>query len=166
MLRRFLSLFLFACLAACAGTPEVRDASQVQLPDFPKASDLLEFPVSAASGNHFMIDRRSMSIDPDREVRLTVVVRAPGGAETVTHEAIRCQSAEYRIYAVGRRDGTWTRLVEPTWRRIEESGLNRHRAALASEYLCDGPASVRAPEEALRAMQNPSHMRHGIGAAP
>lgn len=151
---------------ACAELPETQDASLARLPPIPRAEDLVPFYVSAASSNQFLLDAPSLDVEPDRDIQLTLVVRAPGGAETVTREAIRCQSAEYRILAIGRGDGSWSRVAAPDWRRIENNTLNRHRAALAGEYLCDGPASVIDAATVLRGIRNPRQMQPGIGTAP
>lgn len=150
----------------CASTPESTSPPETVLPPYPTAESLLAFAVSATSDNRFLVDPTSIDVDPDRDVQLTLVVRSPGGAETVTREAIHCQSAEYRILAIGRRDGTWKRLDNPPWRRIEEGGLNRHRAALALEYVCEGPASVVDAASALAALRDRRHLKHGIDKAP
>lgn len=127
--------------------------ARAPLPGYPSDQKLIPFTVSELSGNRFYVDQESIDVDPDRDVRLTVVVDAPGGARTVTHEAIRCQTAEYKILAIGRRDRQWSVLADPQWRRIEEGGPNRQRAALALEYLCDGPTSVLDRDAALRALK-------------
>ncbi|MCB1885981.1 MAG: CNP1-like family protein [Rhodocyclaceae bacterium] len=164
---------LFAALAAtlvaasgCASAPESQPPAALVLPPYPAAGDLLPFEVSAVNDNRFLVDQTSLDIEPDRDVQLTLVVRSPSGAETVTREAIRCQTAEYRILAIGRRSGEWSQLDDPPWRRIEEGRLNRHRAALALEYLCEGPASVLDAEQALAALRDRRHLQHGIDKAP
>lgn len=157
---------LVALITACAQTPSPREAAQIPLPAHPASADLVEFRVGNNSSNQFLVDRRSLSIHADGEINLTLIVRSPAGAETVTHEGIRCHTAEYRILAVARPGGQWSRLADPAWRRIEYQGPNRHRAALASDYLCDGVSAVRTPDEALTAMQDPTHLRHGPGGAP
>lgn len=150
-------------LSACAQTPEDARELDLVLPPPPAEGHLQAFYVSAASTNQFFIDSHSLIIDPGKELRMSLVVHSAGGARTVTYEGLRCATGEYRIYAVGRPDGSWAAADNSSWKRIEESRLNRHRAALASEYLCDGPASIRTPEEGLRAMRDPQHWQHGIG---
>ena len=139
-------------ISACPSTP-TPVVPEPPLPAYPTEHRLLRFNVSDLGANRFYVDQDSIDVHPDRDVRLTIVVDTPSGARTVTHEAIRCQTAEYRILAIGRRDATWTTLADPPWRRIEEGGPNRQRAALALEYLCNGPASVIDRGEALRALR-------------
>ncbi|MCB1957069.1 MAG: CNP1-like family protein [Rhodocyclaceae bacterium] len=164
----FIALAVTAWIASgCASTPdESVSPPETVLPAFPTTENLLPFAVSATSENSFLVDTASIDVVPDRDVQLTLVVRSPGGAETVTREAIHCQTAEYRILAIGRRDDTWKRLDNPPWRRIEEGGLNRHRAALALEYVCEGPASVVDAASALAALRDRRHLKHGIDKAP
>ncbi len=169
MQRRALLTLLAAALpliVGCASTPEAETPAETVLPPYPTAGNLLPFSVSATNDNQFLVDQSSIDVDPDRDVQLTLVVRSPSGAETVTREAIRCQTAEYRILAIGRRNGEWRRQDDPPWRRIEEGRLNRHRAALALEYVCEGPASVIDSAQALMALRDRRHLQHGIDKAP
>lgn len=153
-------------IAGCGGAPVTQAPKDVVLPGAPRASDLVPFFVSAATSNRFMIDAATLDVVPDRDIQFTLVVEADGGARTVTREAIRCGTAEYRILAVARRDGTWSRLADPQWHPIENTGPNRHRGALATEYLCDGSTSVIDAETALEALRNPSRFRHGLRSTP
>ena len=86
-------------------------------------------------------------------VRYTLVVRARGGAENVSFEGLRCATGERRIYASGRKDGTWVPLKNSAWQPIVDNGYNRPRAALAHDYFCDGPAAPRDREHALRLLR-------------
>jgi len=152
-------------LSACAQTPETVH-QKLPLPPYPADESLIEFAVSDRNDNRFFIEEASLEVNPDRDIQYSLVVEAPGGARTVTREAIRCQSAEYRILAIGRRDRSWSEIAEPTWRRIEDTGLNRQRAALALEYFCEGPASVIDRDEALWNLRNPNQLRLGVSSPP
>ena len=151
-------------LVGCADTPEARSVAAPLIPAYPSEPKLLEFYVSASSPNSYFVDTGALTLAPGSEVQLTIVVRAAAGAETVTYESLRCETGEYRIHAVARPDRSWSRVAEPSWRRIEDGGPNRHRAALATEYLCDGPARVSTVEEILAAMRDPQFRHHGLGA--
>ncbi len=163
--RHSLPALLAALLAACAHTPPTEPV-RLPLPAYPADAALLEFSVSERNDNRFLIDETSLDVDPDRDVQYSLVVEAPSGARTVTREAIRCQSAEYRILAIGRRDRSWSEIAEPAWRRIEEAGLNRQRAALALQYFCEGPASVIDREAALHNLRNSDRLRQGVTSPP
>lgn len=129
------------------GRTEAWEEEAATLPDFPRAGDLIPFYVSAVTPNTFAVDGRTLAIGADGVVRYALVVRAAGGAENVTFEGVRCETLERRIYATG-RGGAWVPARDSAWTAISFNGYNRHRAALAQEYLCDGPMPVRSAAEA------------------
>ncbi|WP_225433399.1 CNP1-like family protein [Thauera sedimentorum] len=126
---------------------------EVEFPPAPAESSLREFFVSSASPNTFLIDEQTLSVGEDGVVRYVLVVRTPGGAENVTFEGIRCNTGERRIYASGRRDGSWSRARNSEWAPISDNSYNRPRAALARDHFCDGPAPPRNRDEVLRRLQ-------------
>ena len=126
---------------------------ELSLPPAVEESRLRPFFVSSASPNSFFIDDGSVSVGVDEVVRYTLVVRTPGGAENVTFEGIRCATGERRIYASGRKDGTWTPMKNSEWQPISVNNYNRPRAALAYDYFCDGPAAPRDRKHALQLLE-------------
>lgn len=128
----------------------------------PPASDatLRTFFVSAASPNRFYVDEASLEVGEDGVIRYVLVIRTPGGAENVTFEGIRCASAERRIYAIGQEGGAWVDARRSEWEPIRANNYNMPRAALAANYVCDGPAPPRNRAEALR------WLRHGAPRHP
>jgi hypothetical protein len=72
------------------------------------------------------------------------VVRTQGGAENVTYEGIRCETAERKLYAIGRKPGDWVASRNVEWRQIEEKTANRVHAALAKDYFCPPGVVPRA----------------------
>ena len=125
-------------------------AAEVNFPPFPQADNLIPFSVSATTENKFMIDGESLSVSPDRVVSYTLVIESPAGARNITYEAMRCATAERRLYAIGRSDGTWSKARGDQWQRIQESTLNRHYAALFGEYFCTIGVILRDAEDARR----------------
>lgn len=129
--------------------------------EFPAAVDrsqLRAFFVSAASPNRFLVDESSLSVGEDGVIRYVLVVQTPGGAENITFEGIRCASGERRIYAMARPDGSWMQARRSSWEAIVDNSYNRPQAALAFDFLCDGPAPPRSRDHALRLLrQSPRH---------
>ena len=119
------------------------------LPPPPDKAAFEPFYVSAVTNNDFYLDRHALVIGGDGVTRYTMVVRSSSGAETATFEGIRCQSAEWKMYATASRSGQWIPVRASAWRLIEESNLNRARAALAKEYICDNGIQVRSVPEIL-----------------
>jgi CNP1-like family len=155
---------LAACvLAAACGTVEEKSdwershATQlppaeagVAPPAYPREQDLIEFFVAATSEFRFFIDASSLSVEKGL-VRYVLVARSPAGAENVSYEGMRCESAEVRIYALG-RNGVWTGTPGP-WRAIEPRSVQRWHNALYREYFCpqrEPVANARRAVDALR----------------
>lgn len=121
---------------------------EADLPAKPDVKNLVEIYVGPTTGNRFAIDRASVVRGSDGVIRYTLVVLSPAGARTVTFEGLRCETAEWRMYAVGRRDGSWSRARTGKWAKIEDNGLNRQHAALYSDYFCTAGGSVGSTAEA------------------
>lgn len=133
--------------------PEPWQEGDVVFPGPPNPVSLVNFYVSASTPNTFWVDGASLTVADDGVVRYVLVVRSPSGAESTTFEGIRCGSAERRIYATGRSDGTWARARDSAWTRISFNSYNRAQAALAQDYFCDGVAPVADAAEARRRLK-------------
>ena len=110
----------------------------VQLPPQPKPENLVAFYVSPTATMKFAIDLNSLSAGSDGVVRYTLVSTSDGGAQNVSYEGIRCQTAEKKLYAFGHKDGSWSRARLSNWQRITDLVANRQHAALFKDYLCQG----------------------------
>lgn len=130
---------------------------EVQLPAAPKDETLQPFYVSAASSNRFYIDLATLSVAKDGVVRYVMLIITPDGGRNVTYEGMRCETRERRIYASGRRDGSWSKSRNSDWSRIQEAYANRQHAALFSDYFCPGGLIVRDVEEAKSALRRGEH---------
>ena len=108
---------------------------EVRFPPYPAPADLLPFDVSSSATASFFIDARSLSLADDGVVRYTLVVRGAGGAENVSYEGIRCETAERKLYAIG-RGGEWVRSGNVAWTQIADNALNRQHAVLFKDYFC------------------------------
>lgn len=159
-----------AALAACAGpqpgpapdtaksdwerAQEERDwrEADAPLPPPPGSGGLLPFFVSAASDFRFFIDAASLAPGKDGVVRYTLVARSPQGVDNITYEGIRCATAEVKIYAYGRADGSWSLHPGP-WRRIEARSVQRWHNALLTEYLCLQRTPIRSAADGIEALR-------------
>lgn len=122
---------------------------EVKLPPFPKDGSLLPFEASAANTNRFFIDADSISIGDDGTVRYTMVVRSPSGAENISYEGIRCETTEQKFYAFGRRDGTWSNVRAPAWRKIQYKDVNRQYGVLYANYFCPDGSPIASVKDAI-----------------
>jgi hypothetical protein len=124
-----------------------------QLPAYPKAESLLPFNVSSASRNRYFIDSASVSVGSDGVIRYTVVIEAAGGAKNVSFEGLRCESGEYRLYAYGQPDGTWSEARNARWEAIKFRSLLSYQKALSEDYFCPDGLPVRDSQEAIANLQ-------------
>lgn len=122
---------------------------EVKLPPLPKEGNLLSFEPSAANNNRFFVDADSISIGDDGTVRYTLVVRSPSGAENVSYEGIRCETTEQKFYAFGRRDGTWSSVRAPVWRKIQYKDVNRQYGVLYANYFCPDGSPIASAKDAI-----------------
>jgi hypothetical protein len=155
---------LLVALAGCASAPG--GESELALPPYPDRAKLVEFAVSEGGEFRFFIDSASLSPGNDGIVRYALVARSPGGVENVSYEGIRCATAEYRVYAIGRGDGTWGGRPGD-WQPITGRVIARWRTALQREYFCPQNEPIRNAQEGVRALEQGGHpFSKGFGAQP
>ena len=124
---------------------EVKDIDAPPLPAYPKPSSLIKFPTSWSAGE-ILIDADTLVISEDRVVRFTLVIKAAGGAENVSFEGLRCETGERRVYAFGRRDGTWSLARNSAWRPILDTRANRQHFEFWRDVFCDGKVIEPRPK--------------------
>jgi hypothetical protein len=114
----------------------------------------VKLQLGASTDFRYFVDWGSVSVEEDRLVRYVLVSRSPSGAENVTFEGIRC-TKEYRVYAVGRPDGSWG--GQPgDWRSIPRQA-NAVQSTLAGDYFCPGRAAIRTSDEGREAVRAGGH---------
>lgn len=125
----------------------------VQFPAMPTDAALLPFDVSATATQRFAIDAKSLTIGSDAVIRYTLVTQSQAGAKNISYEAIRCASLEYKIYALGHADGTWSRARRDQWQPIVNNAMNRQQAALVQDYFCLANSPASSVAEMLRRLR-------------
>ena len=123
------------------GVPEekVFKEDALNLPAYPDDAALIEFRPRGYSKNRFYVDRNSVSLGADWVVRYTVLIKSPSGVANVSYEGLRCKTSEYKVYAYGTRNGTWTNARESKWQGVGGTTSNFHYS-LWIDYLCDSEA--------------------------
>lgn len=128
---------------------------KTEIPPIPQAANLVQLDVGPTASMKFFVDINSISTGSDGVVRYTLVSRSPGGAENISYEGIRCQTAENKLYAFGQKDGSWSRSRISGWKQIREVSGNRQHAALAKDYLCqDGAVAGKVADIRNRLRNN------------
>jgi hypothetical protein len=123
-------------------------------PAFPRRENLVEIAVRGATDFRFYVDGATLGVG-DGVVRYVLVARSPEGVENVSFEAIRCATAEYRVYALGRADRTWGGRAG-AWRPVAERPQPWH-TALQRDYFCPQRRPILSAEEGLLALRQGGH---------
>lgn len=136
-----------------------QEQKEVEPPAFPKQENLREFYVSAVATNKYFIDASTLAVGADGVVRYVLVVQMSGGATNVSFEGIDCRELNWKHYASGRADGTWTtqRMTRSEWRKIENKPVNRHHAALSHDFFCPMGMAIRNADEGRNALRLGKH---------
>jgi hypothetical protein len=126
---------------------------QAQLPAYPDMAKALHFEVSPAIHTQFFVDPKSISVGADGVMRYTLIARSPSGVLNVSYEGMRCATNEKKLYAFGRKDGTWSRNRYAKWGDISPT-RDPQQNMLFSDFFCPLSIIVRDTDEAISALQN------------
>jgi len=133
---------------------------KVKLPPAPKVEDLIEFDAGPTRrGFEHFVDGATLSLGEDGVIRYTLVITSNAGARNVTYEGIRCTTAERKVYAFGRRNGTWSEARDLEWRRIDQSTADGPIYILYNDFFCPGRSAVTSAGEAVAALKAGAHPR-------
>ena len=120
------------------------------IPAYPKARDLLPVPLSGSHKVTLWIDKRHITLGKDDVARFSYVIKSAAGVANAFHEGIRCETREYKTYALGARDGRFMALDDPQWETLPYFEDNTLRHTLAKFFICAGGYVARTPEQILR----------------
>ena len=112
-----------------------------QLPEAPKMENLKQFTVNGGSSLKFFVDSKSLKIGNDGVIRYVVVIKSPSGAEQSKLEGLRCDTFEYKLYAILGDDGKWKPMNSSEWKMVPNLGYNQYQAALGRGGLCSGTSA-------------------------
>jgi hypothetical protein len=120
--------------------------SNVTIPTYPDDRDLVPVPMGVNDTLKIYIDSKSISRAPDLVARFSLIVESPSGARSVFYDGMRCETRQYKTYAIGTANHTFEAVKDPQWRTIPRSEINSFRDNLYRHYICDGHSSARTPE--------------------
>jgi hypothetical protein len=125
---------------------------ETQLPGAPRETSQTRLELGPTARHEYFLDRDSISAGGDGVVRYTLIVRAAAGGRTVNFEGMRCASGEWKLYAFGRPDGSWSRNKHAAWTLIKDRENAGYHRELFAHYFCtvDGPADMKIITKALR----------------
>ena len=127
--------------------------SKPVIPSYPNDADLLAVPSDDKDTLKIYLDRKSISRAPDRVARFTLVVQSRSGARSVFYDGLRCETKQYKTYAIGTSDRAFTPVTNPQWRDVPRPESNAFRYRLYSRFVCNENSSARAPDEIVRQLE-------------
>jgi hypothetical protein len=130
--------------------------SAVTLPAFPQDSDLIAVPLPPRDTLKLYIDTKSVSRANDGIARFTLVVETTTGVRNVFYDGIRCETREYKTYALGTAEASLTAVKKPQWQKIPYYETNAYRFSLYKYFVCSDTNTARPPDELIRAIRYPA----------
>jgi hypothetical protein len=129
------------------------EEQQVPLPPYPVSARLIEFDQDRGGDFRFLIDPATLSVDDKGVVRYVLVARSRSGVENVSYEALRCEAAQHRVYALGQADRTWSRS-RADWRPLDPG---TRQLELYADFFCPQKVPISNPAEGVSALREGGH---------
>lgn len=137
-------------------TPADWKETDVPPPPAYNMAKLLTFEVARSSSLVYGVDPASFSISKsDGIVRYVVVASNPSGAKNAIYEGLRCATAEVRIYARAKLDGTWVAVENSEWKSMYDPSVPRHSLRFAQAGACDSATPVSTVRELVKKLTAP-----------
>lgn len=161
-MRAWPALLLFLPLVAAAqmfGSGETYSGlapwveTKVALPQYPKTENYLPFQVSANTPFSFFVDAKSISIGADGVVRYSLIAKSPDGGLNVSFEGMRCSTKQFRVYAFGRSDKTWSEARRSRWEPMRGVAQQLQRSVLFEDFFCPLGISIATVEEGVQGLR-------------
>ncbi len=134
-------LALALLLAASAAHAQLADLnpdwkeSEAPAPPPLRTTGLIPLEIPGAQ-LRYGVDPASVSVGGDGVVRYVVVAAGASGAVNGIYEGIRCNTAEYKVYA--RNTGGGWSTTGTGWRRLHDQPRSRHSLLVARTGACIG----------------------------
>lgn len=126
--------------------------SDITLPAYPNEEDLIRVPLSPVDSFRLYLDRTSLTVGADGVLRLAAVLESPTGARNVFYDGFRCETREFKTYAVGSSTRQWRQQASAPWQPVAPPGRYDFRYQLYKQHLCDSTNTALAPGAILRGL--------------
>jgi hypothetical protein len=137
--------------------PDWREAEAPPPPAFRQSGLIpLDMPRSSL---RFGVDPASVSLGRDGIVRYVVVAASATGAVNGLYEGIRCDTAEFKVYARYNAGSGWTVAKESPWRPLHDAQTSSHSLLIARTGACVGHAPNRSATQIVRDLRAPVDTR-------
>lgn len=123
--------------------------ADVHAPVYPRDVDLVAVALGPTDTLKLYIDKKSVSLAGDRVLRFAFVVESSSGARNVFFDGMRCETRQYKTYAVGSAERKFVPVKDAQWRDIPRPSQNGFRFHLFQHYVCNDISSAVTPREFL-----------------
>jgi hypothetical protein len=138
---------------------------EVPAPPVLRKDGLIPIEVGGTFDLRYGVDPQSIALGADDVVRYVVVATSQSGVVNALYEGLRCNRAEYRVYA--RSSGEAWRATEMDWRSLSDPGTDaRHARTIARGGACFGPAPNRSAQQIAHDLREPPDRKFGGSRAP
>ena len=127
--------------------------SAIVLPPYPDDRDLIPVAMNSTDTLKIYIDGKSISRAQDLVARFALIAESPSGARSVFYDGYRCETRQYKTYAIGTLQHTWSPVVNAQWQTVPRSEINAFRDVIYRRYVCDGQKSALSPVDLRRLLQ-------------
>lgn len=124
-----------------------------RLPAYPRDADLVSVALGPTDTLKLYIDTNSVSLADDRVLRFTLIVESSSGARNVFFDGMRCETRQFKTYAVGSSDGKFVPVKNAQWQDIPRPSRNEFRFHLFQHFVCNDMSSALAPREFLNRLR-------------
>lgn len=119
--------------------PDIWKESELFLPSIPEKDAFSKIELSEDRGFSYLVDVASAQLGKDGVVRLALVAVSANGYANITYEGFRCETGEYKIYAISPGYGkSWMKFKKSKWKPVRQSASGLYRTYLSRHYLCPG----------------------------
>ena len=155
-LERLALALLLAASAAHAQLADVNpDWQETEAPAPPPLRTTGLIPLEIPGSQlRFGVDPASVSLGSDGVIRYVVVASSTSGAVNGIYEGIRCNTAEYKVYA--RNSGSGWSVAGSDWRALHDQPRSRHSLLVARTGACIGRGPNRSAARIVSDLRAPA----------
>jgi len=122
----------------------------------PNIEDMTKIQIDQIRHFNIYIDEKTLTVnESDRVTRYWIKLKPKRGKGSLTYEAIRCETNQYKVYAYGYPDRKVKikALKKTKWHTFKSFRRGDLRAGLAQDYFCAG-AITKSAIDVIAGMHN------------
>jgi hypothetical protein len=160
-MRRSLGALAGLALAAYAQiVPPNADWKEAEVPPPPAVQTERLIPLELPpSGLRFGVDPASVVLGDDGVIRYVVVATSASGAVNAMYEGIRCDSAQFKVFARYNPGSGWVKNSNLEWQSLHDAQRSAHTLVFARTGGCVGHSANRSAAQIVRDLRSTTDRR-------